>query len=335
MAEPHIVGHRGASGYRPEHTLASYALAAYLGADFMEPDLVTTRDGVLVCRHESEISGTTDVAQRPDLADRRTTRSVDGEAVTGWFVEDLTLAELRTLRAVERLPQLRQHNTAYDGLWSVPTFEELLQLREQVSERLGREVGVYPETKHPTYFRELGLPLEEPMVELLRRYGLDRRDAPVYLQSFELSNLQALRSGMGVQARLVFLTSPVGGPFNDERTYAELVTREGMATYAADIDGLGPHLHQVIATDEDGALAQETGFVADAHANGLTVCPWTVRAENAQLPLNYQVGSNERDFGRALDYLQRFFAAGVDGIFTDMPDLGHTARELFLRSNAG
>ncbi|KNX37406.1 glycerophosphodiester phosphodiesterase [Luteipulveratus halotolerans] len=325
---PLVVGHRGASGYRPEHTLASYTLAAHLGADFIEPDLVITKDGVLVCRHEPEISGTTDVAQHPEFASRRTTKSLDGVATTGWFVEDFTLAELRTLRAVERLPELRQHNTVYNGLWQIPTFEEVLQLRKELSRDLGREIGVYPETKHPTYFRAMGLPLEERLVPLVRKHGLDRAKAPIFIQSFELKNLQDLRHRLGVKAPLVFLTSAKGGPFGDGRTYAELLTRSGMATYAQDIDGLGPDQSQVISRKADGSTGTVTTLVADAHANGLSVCPYTVRAENANLPTDYRTGTNPADFGRVLAYFAALYATGIDGIFSDMPDLAVLARDL-------
>ena len=212
-----VIGHRGASGYRPEHTLASYELAARMGADFIEPDLVSTADRVLVARHENEISGTTDVASRQEFAARKTTKTVDGLAITGWFTEDFTLAELKTLRAVERLPAVRQRNTLYNGLFQVPTFDEILSLRRRLSRELGREIGVYPETKHPSYFRSIGRPLEGPLVDALRRHGLDRRDAPVFIQSFEAANLRALAGQTRV--RLVFLADAVGGPFGDTRTW--------------------------------------------------------------------------------------------------------------------
>src|ERR687886_1364060 len=190
---PLVIGHRGASGYRPEHTLASYELAARMGADFIEPDLVSTRDHVLVARHEPEISGTTDVASRPEFAGRKTTKLLDGVPTTGWFTEDFTLAELKTLRAVERLPQVRQHNTLYNGRYQVPTFQELLTLRRRLSAELGRDLGVYPETKHPTHFQRLGLPLEDRLLDILRRNGLNRPNAPVFVQSFEVTNLKQLR----------------------------------------------------------------------------------------------------------------------------------------------
>jgi glycerophosphoryl diester phosphodiesterase len=190
---PIIIGHRGASGYRPEHTLASYELAARLGADFIEPDLVVTSDGVLVCRHEPEIGRTTDVGDRPEFAFRKATKMVDGVAVTGWFAEDFTLAELKTLRAVERLPQNRQRNTLFSGRYEIPTFQEVLDLRAQLAEELRRTLGLYPETKHPTYFQKAVLPLEPRLLEILQRNRLNRPDAPVFVQSFEVTNLKQLR----------------------------------------------------------------------------------------------------------------------------------------------
>ena len=191
-AQPLVIGHRGASGYRPEHTLASYTLAAQMGADYIEPDLVPTKDGVLVARHEPEIGGTTNVADHPEFAARKTTKTIDGISFTGWFTEDFTLRELKTLRAKERLPDVRPQNTKYDGKFEVPTFQEVLDLRARLSRKLHRPLGVYPETKHPTYFRSIGLPLEPGLVRALERNGLNRRGAPVFVQSFEQDNLRAL-----------------------------------------------------------------------------------------------------------------------------------------------
>ena len=327
---PIVVGHRGASGYRPEHTLAAYTLAARMGADFIEPDLVITKDGVLVCRHEPEIGGTTDVAERPEFASRKTTKSLDGVPITGWFAEDFTLAELRTLRAVERLPELRQENTAYDGLWQIPTFEEVLKLREKLSRELGRVIGVYPETKHPTYFREMGNPLEEKLVRLIRRFRLDSPKAPIFIQSFELHNLIDLRTEMRVKAPLVFLATVKGTPYGDTRSYDQLLSRSGMKEWAKYIDGVGPDTKRVIAWNSDGTLGKPTSLVADAHANGLTVCPWTVRAENTFLPADYRIGTNPADYGRVLDFFAQLWKTGIDGIFTDNPDLGVLSRELTL-----
>ncbi|GIE99379.1 glycerophosphodiester phosphodiesterase [Paractinoplanes rishiriensis] len=325
---PEVFGHRGASGYRPEHTLASYELAARTGADYLEPDLVATRDGVLVCRHEPEIGGTTDVADRPEFADRKRTVLLDGVSVSGWFTHDFTLAELKTLRAVERLPGVRQHNTLYDGLFAVPTFDELLALRARLSRELGRELGVIPETKHPTYFRRLGLALEKPLVRSLERHGLNRRGARVWIQSFEAANLRALRFSSRVQVNLVFLTGAAGGPFDDSRTYAEYLTPAGLAGLATYVNGIGPEKGQVIPRTATGTLGTPTSLVRDAHAAGLKVIPYTFRAENQFLPAEYRVGTDPNAYGRALDEQITFLNTGIDGLFTDQPDIGVLARTL-------
>ncbi len=253
MPERIVIAHRGASGYRPEHTLASYRLAIALGADYVEPDLVPTRDGVLVARHENEIGRTTDVAHRPDLADRRTTKVVDGRVVTGWFTEDLTLAELKTLRAVEPRPQDRPRNVRYDGRYDVPTFDEVLTLVEEESARLGRRIGVYPETKHPSYFAGLGLALEEPLLA-----ALAGRDLPVFIQSFEAGSLRRLRPRTDLP--LVQLVSGRGR--------VDLVTEPGLRRVAQYAD--------VIGVDKELVTAE---VVADAHAAGLRVHAWTLRDE--------------------------------------------------------
>lgn len=324
---PLVIGHRGASGYRPEHTLASYELAARMGADFIEPDLVSTRDGVLVARHENEISGTTDVAARPEFAGRRVARTIDGVTVTGWFTEDFTLAELKTLRAVERLPAVRQRNTVYNGLFEIPTLDEVLELRERLSRQLRREIGVYPETKHPTYFDSIGLPLERPLVAALRRHGLDRRDAPVFVQSFEAGNLRELRRAHRVKAPLVFLAG-AGNPFGDPRPYADYLAPAGLRELAGYVDGIGPEKGLVIPRAADGSLGAPTSLIADAHAHGLRVHPYTFRAENQFLPVDLRNGTVPAEYGRILGELAAYLAAGVDGFFTDNPDLGVLARTL-------
>jgi glycerophosphoryl diester phosphodiesterase len=324
-----VIGHRGASGYRPEHTLASYELAARMGADFIEPDLVSTKDGVLVARHENNITGTTDVASRPEFSHLfRPEVTVDGTKMQGWFTEDFTLAELKTLRAVERLPDVRQRNTIYNGLFEVPTFQEVLDLRARLSRELGREIGVYPETKHPTYFRSIGLALEPLLVRILRKNDLDRRNAPVFVQSFEAVNLRDLREQFGVRVPLVFLTAASGGPFADPRSYADYLTPAGLRDLAAFANGIGPDKVQVIPRNADGTLGTPTGLVDAAHAAGLVLHPYTFRAENQFLPADYRNGADPNAYGRAMDEQITFLRAGIDGLFTDQADIGVLARGL-------
>ena len=332
-----VIGHRGASGYRPEHTLASYELAARMGADFIEPDLVSTKDGVLVARHENEISTTTDVAEREEFADRQTTRTIDGVELTGWFTEDFTLEELRTLRAVERLPDLREENTLYDGLYQVPTFTEVLELRARLSEELGREIGVYPETKHPTYFDGIDLSLEEPLVAALEEAGLDEEDSPVFVQSFETANLRELAED-GLEVPLVQLLSATGAPYDlvaagEDTTYADLSSAEGLEGVAEYASGVGPEKAQVVPRTADDELGEPTSLVDDAHDAGLLVHPYTFRNENSFLPAELREGEGQAedldDYGRALEEQRIFLELGVDGLFTDNPDTGVVARELF------
>jgi glycerophosphoryl diester phosphodiesterase len=329
-AAPIVIAHRGASGYRPEHTLASYELGARLGADVVEPDLVATKDGILVARHENEISGTTDVAAHPEFAARRTMKVVDGAAITGWFTEDFTLAELRTLRAHERIPELRQHNTIYDGRFPIPTFQEVIDLTKRLSRELHRRIGIYPETKHPTYFRSIGLPLEERLVAALRTNKLNRRNAPVFVQSFETGNLRLLRRMLKV--RLVqLLGSPGTRPYDftatgDGRTYADLATPAGLGEIATYADGLGPPKESIVPRDAAGRSLPPTSLVTDAHAAGLFVHPYTFRNENAFLPLELRSGSDPAAYGNALAEDVQFFGLGVDGLFTDNPDTAVEAR---------
>jgi glycerophosphoryl diester phosphodiesterase len=328
-ARPLVIGHRGASGNRPEHTLASYELAARMGADYIEPDLVITKDGVLIARHEPEIGGTTDVADHPEFAGRQTTKNLDGVRVTGWFAEDFTLAELKTLRAKERIPELRQENTIFNGRYQVPTLQEVIDLAKRLSRELRREIGIYPETKHPTYFRKQGLALEPKLVDTLNRNGLNHRRAKVFVQSFEVSNLKALDRQLRVP--LVQLTSATGAPFDfvdtgDPRTYADLITPRGLREIAGYADGLGPEKSQVIPRDAAGNLTRPTALVRDAHAAGLDVHPYTFRAENNFLPTNLRSSAVLADYGNLFAELDAFFRAGVDGVFTDNPDVGVAAR---------
>ncbi|MFI8362766.1 glycerophosphodiester phosphodiesterase [Streptomyces sp. NPDC085612] len=330
---PTVIGHRGASGYRPEHTFGSYQLALDLGADVVEQDLVPTRDGHLVCRHENEIGGTTDVADHPAFASRRTTKTVDGVTVTGWFTEDFTLAELRTLRAKERIPAVRQRNTLYDGQWAVPTFEEVLRWADREGRRRGRRVWLHVETKHPSYFRGLGLGLEEPLARLLRRYGRDGRNAAVFLQSFEPSSIQRL-SRLVAAPRVVLLSAAGSRPWDfeqagDPRTVADLVRPEGLKWIAGFAQGIGPTMDLILPREADGRLGRPTTLVRDAHARGLLLHPYTARNENTFLPAEYRRGTDPAGYGDALGAFRTYFEQGIDGIFTDNPDTGLYAAEAF------
>lgn len=327
--KPLVIAHRGASGYRPEHTLEAYRLAIRQGADYIEPDLVPTADGVLVARHENEISGTTDVAARPEFADRRATRTIDGVTVTGWFTEDFTLAELRTLRAVERLPQTRPTNTAFDGQFQVPTLQEIIDLARSESRRLGRTIGIYPETKHPTYFQSIGLPLEEPLVATLRRNKLTSRTDPVFIQSFETANLRKLSRMTNV--RLVQLLNSSGRPYDftvagDPRTYADLATPTGLKWIAGYAAGVGPNKDLIVPRDPDGALRAPTTLIRDAHRARLVVHAWTFRAENQFLPADFRVGAEPTARGDIIAEYELFYGLGLDGLFADHPDTAVAAR---------
>ncbi len=313
---PIIIAHRGASGERPEHTLAAYELAIELGADFIEPDLVLTKDGVLVARHENEISETTDIAERPEFADRRTTKRIDGQEITGWFTEDFTLAELKTLRAKERLPQLRPANTDFDGQFHVPTFEEILDLLQRYKVETGEVVGVYPETKHPTYFTSIGLPHEEPLLRLLSEYGYGSAADPVFIQSFEVGNLRALNEQTDI--RLVQLMTDGGGPADrPDSDYATMLSDAGLQAVARYADAIGIAKTLVIPRDADQRSLDPTDLVARAHAVGLDVHVWTLRAENFFLPADMRDGDDPAGKGDIGAEVTAFAVAGVDGLFTD------------------
>jgi glycerophosphoryl diester phosphodiesterase len=314
--KPIIIAHRGASGERPEHTIAGYSLAIEQGADFIEPDLVLTKDGVLVARHENAISETTDVAAHPEFADRRTTKSIDGKAVTDWFTEDFTLAELKTLRAKERLPLLRAANTAYDGQFEIPTFEEILALAKAKSAETGRMIGVYPETKHPSYFASIGLAHEEPLLKTLAMFGMNKLESPVFIQSFEVGNLQSLRGKTKV--RLVQLMDAEGAPADrPDLPYATMATADGLRAVATYANGIGPNKAMVIPRTLLGNLGEPTMLVANAHAAGLAVHPWTFRRENFFLPLTLRSGINPAGHGDLVAEIRVFLATGIDGFFSD------------------
>jgi glycerophosphoryl diester phosphodiesterase len=322
---PTVVGHRGASGNRPEHTVASYELAILQCADYIEPDLVSTSDGVLVARHENEISGTTDVAAHPELAGRRTTKVIDGVPTTGWFTEDLTLAELRTLRAVERLPATRPQNTVFDGLYQVPTFDEVVDLARRSRTCDGAPVGVYPETKHPSHFDSIGLSLEEPLLAVLDGNDYDGRHDPVIIQSFETANLRDLARRTRVD--LAQLVNCSGAPYDlvaagDPRTYADLTTRRGLAGIARYADGVGVCKDVLIPRDQAGNLTNPSAVIGDAHDAGLVVHGWTFRLENRFLPTSFRSGADLEAPGDMAGELAVFLDAGMDGFFTDQPDAG-------------
>ena len=318
---PLVFAHRGASGYRPEHTKAAYLLAIAQGADYIEPDVVASKDGVLVVRHENEISGTTDVADRPEFAARRATKEIDGQTLSGWFTEDFTLAELRTLRARERLPQLRPASASYDGQYEIVTLAEVLDLAIKEGDRAGRPIGVCPETKHPSYFRKIGLALEPILIAELQAAGLDRGDAPICIQSFEISNLRALNDVTDVQ--LVQLVWKRGGPADQASsglTYASMTTAAGLTEIATYADIVSPEKSLVIARNTSGAqLSKPTALIGDAHAAGLRVVPYTFRKENEFLPGNYQDDLEGE--------IRSFLDAGVDGLFSDFPDIAVAARD--------
>ena len=351
---PLVIGHRGASGYRPDHTLESYKLAIDMGADFIEPDLVATKDGVLVARHEPNITGTTDVATRPEFASRKTTKNVDGVNEEGWFVSDFTLAELKTLRAVQPLSDRDQ---SFNGKFQIPTFEEVLDLAKAEGTKAGRTVGVYPETKHPTYHAKLGLPLEDRLLAVLAKYGYTTKASPVIVQSFEVSNLKYLRTK--TQVRLVQLvdandvnadgsmdlTAPYDKPYDfavagDSRTFASLLTPAGLKEIKTYADGIGPWKPYLIPSkqvdankdgkpddlngdgkidERDRVMMPATSVVKDAHAAGLFVHAYTFRNEAKRLASDFK-GDPKAEY-------KLFYALGVDGVFSDFPDTAKAARD--------
>lgn len=300
-----VIAHRGASGERPEHTLESYSLAIDEGADYIEPDLVMTGDGVLIARHENEIGGTTDVASHPEFASRRRSQVIDGESMTGWFTEDFTLAEIKTLRARERLPELRPQNTAFDGRFSVPTFDEIMQLAADAN-RLrqgGPRIGVYPETKHPAHFARIALPQERAVLSTLDRHGYGDPGAPVFIQSFDPSNLRQLRGMTALP--LVQLLEFELGDLRDIATYANAI---GIAKSLAGADA-----------------------VRAAHAQNLKVHVWTFRAENEFLPKDLRRGDDASAHGNLEEEIIRYLQRGIDGFFTDFPAIGVHVRDALAK----
>ena len=344
---PTLIAHRGASALRPEHTLAAYTQAIEDGANIIEPDLVSTKDGVLVARHENAIAilnpdgsvreATTDIVDRPEFASRKTTRMIDGNAITGWFTEDLTLAELKTLRARERIPAIRPANVAFNGQFQVPTFQEVIDLAKSKSIEKGRTIGVYPETKHPTYFKSIGLPLEKRLIDVLVLNGWNSKDAPVFIQSFEVANLKELR-GL-TTARIVQLLSSAGRPYDfvaagatETRGYADLITPAGLKEIATYANGIGPSKDLVIPV-VNGALAAPTPLVTNARAAGLVMHVYTLRPENAFLPASLKKApvTDNTLRGDSITEIQTFLQAGVDGFFTDDSAVGREAIRTYVK----
>lgn len=331
-APPLVIGHRGASALRPEHTLASYQQAIDDGADFIEPDLVPTKDGELVARHENAIAivkdgnlveATTNVADVPKFASRMTTKVIDGTSITGWFTEDFTLAELKELKARERIPKLRPANVSYNDQFQVPTLDEVIQLAKSQSVAKGRVIGIYPETKHPTYFRSIGLPLEKKLIDTLQKHDLNKADAPVFVQSFETGNLKDIRLKSPV--KIVQLIDGQGAPYDlaalsDKRTYADLVKPEGLAEIATYAQGIGVAKARVIPV-ADGKLGTPTSLVKDAHDRKLLVHVWTIRPENNFLPdsLKKEPKTDPTAYGDTAGEIKAFLDAGIDGLFADSP----------------
>jgi glycerophosphoryl diester phosphodiesterase len=341
---PIVIAHRGASGYMPEHTLAAYAMAIHQGADFIEPDLVMTKDGHLIARHDNFLDLTTDVADHPKFNAYKTTKQIDGVLVRGWFSEDFTLEEIKQLRAVERIPEVRPNNTCFNGLFEIPTLEEIIQLVRGYEPLVSRQIGIYPETKHPSHFAKIGLPMEKTLVDILHDAGYHSPDAPIYIQSFEISNLKAIRKLTDLP--LIQLLCHEGQPEDvvmagGATRYDDMATQNGLNEIAKYANGVGPEkYHFIIPKDSAGNIKAEytTQFVTHAHEAGLKVHPYTFRGENQFLPNNLQnpEGSaeasteNSKAGERQIEEITLFLAAGIDGFFVDQSDIGFEAKRRFL-----
>lgn len=331
-----MIAHRGACGYAPEHTLAAYALAIQQGADFIEPDLIMTRDGHLIARHDNVLNLTTDVALHPEFGSRRTTKRVDGAEITGWFSEDFALAEIKTLRAVERIPDARPSNARFNGQFEVPTLEDIVELVKIHERARQRKIGIYPETKHAGYFRRLGLPMEQTLVEVLGTHGYETNRDQVFIQSFEIGSLRMLRALTRIP--LIQLLDTAGRPADvaaagGSVTYDHMATIAGLREIATYADGVGPEKYRFIIP-RDGAdnlnPTAATDFVRNAHSAGLKVHAYTFRAENRFLPANYRSSGDRNALGRASEELDVFLSTGIDGFFIDQPDIGVQARDAFV-----
>ena len=333
---PFVIGHRGAPGYRPEHTRASFELAFALGADAVEPDLVSTLDGVLVVRHENEISGTTDVAQHPEFAARRTTKVIDGVSLTGWFTEDFTWKELATLRAIERLPKIRPHSATFDGTQPLLRLSDLIEIVDDASERLRRPLRMVAEVKHATYFASIGMPLDELVADQLKPWGSRER---LTVECFE-QGLLAQVAQRGVDADYVYLVESTGAAADlvardgsAATPYSEQLTSAGLARLARDVDGISVDKSLLLTTAEPRGAVGTTDLVARAHEHGLSVFTWTLRPENRFLAPGHRLGSatgsGAADWGDWRREFELLMSTGVDGVFADHPDLAVAARDGF------
>lgn len=338
---PIVIAHRGASGYRPEHTRAAYELAIEQGADYIEPDLVMTRDGVLIARHENEIGRSTDVASRPEFASRKTTKTIDTDTFTGWFAEDFTLEEIKQLRARERSPDIRPGSAAFDGRYPLMTLDDIIALAEEAGTARGRPVGLYIELKNPGYHASIGLPMEQTLVDTLEKAGLNHHDAPVYIQSFWPQSLMAMRALTPV--RLTFLINSVAPPEELLRTYgiarwADVYSPQGLRNIKNFADVVGPEVQLLIPRDAQDHSLPATSLVEDAHAAGLEVHTWSVNAENPHLPVDLRLGKPEDPdyrsrLGNAAELARRLLQTGVDGVFSDHPDIIVRERDALLQAS--
>ena len=323
---PLVIGHRGACGYRPEHTIASYELAIQMGADYIEPDVVSTKDGTLIARHENDITETTNVSDKLEFASRKTTKKIGDKEVTGWFTEDFTWAEIKTLRAKERL-SFRNH--AYDGQFEIPTLQEVIDLAKRKTVETGRTIGIYPETKHPTYFKSINLALEEPLVSILKKNGYTSSKDPVFIQSFEVENLKQLHKLTDLPL-IQLLDEGTMQPYDffvkgDSRTYVDLTAPKELAKIAEYAEGLGPYKRLIVPAGEDKRLKPVTSLINDAHAVGLKVHTWTFRKEEPYLAPDYK-GNPQAEY-------EQFFKLGIDGIFSDFPDIAVNVRQQMFASS--
>ncbi|RVE50563.1 hypothetical protein evm_004790 [Chilo suppressalis] len=324
--DPLVIGHRGASGYVPEHTLGSYALAITLGTDFVEPDLVMTKDGQLIARHDNELGLTTDVSEHHEFASRHRNQTVDGIEVTGWFTEDFTLEEIKTLRAVERIPKIRPGNARLNGAFTIPTFQEIIDLVKSLQISQKRIIGIYPEIKHSTHFKTLGLPMERAVVGILNKNGYRSRESPIYIQSFEISNLKELKQLTELRLLQLYESNLSLQPYDQVvagtgYTYGDMATPLGLKEVAKYAYAVGPDKTSIIPRDANNRLCHATNFVHDAHLAGLKVHPYTFRAENSFLPAEFRSSTNEDDIGDLSSEIRAYLNAGIDGLFSDQPDI--------------